>query len=236
MTTLRPTRRSWTCLALALAVWLVPAAAMPQLPPAGSPAAAPVLATVVDVPAMESAAIMPPASTIQSEAAGLASLRQHLGRGDRVTLVRTDGRAVSGKIVRLGAIDLDLRSEVRDAGGRKRKLTLTIPLEEIESLDRRGDSAKNGALIGAGVGAGVGIALFAHAYAIDANEMDEWAGGYALGTLVTTGLGALIGWAVDAANTRPDFHYVRARPPVTRLQLVPMGSWGKGVAVVVAFR
>jgi hypothetical protein len=65
--------------------------------------------------------------------------------------------------------------------------------------------------------------------------VDEWAGNYTMGTLVMTGIGALVGWATDAANSRSEFHYARARAPLTTLHLVPMGGGGKGLALVVAF-
>ena len=47
---------------------------------------------------------------------------------------------------------------------------------------------------------GVGAAMFLRAVVVDRNEMDEWAPLYLGGAAVCTGIGALVGWAIDAAN------------------------------------
>ena len=52
---------------------------------------------------------------------------------------------------------------------------VTMPLDFIQSLERRRDCARNGAAIGAAIGIGFGGAMFAYAFAIDRNEIDEWA-------------------------------------------------------------
>jgi hypothetical protein len=164
MKTVRPNWRCLTCLSLVAAVslWATTALAQvaptPTKPPSGVPACVAAEGDDTGIPPAPT-----PAPSSQPVVTDFGSLRLHLGRGDRVTLVRTDGSAASGKIIRIGASDLDLRAEVGEPGERRRTLTIAIPFETIESLDRRRDSTKNRALTGAGVGAGVDIALFAHA-------------------------------------------------------------------------
>jgi drug/metabolite transporter (DMT)-like permease len=76
-------------------------------------------------------------------------------------------------------------------------LSAVIPMPAVQARPAR-DSNKNGILIGGGIGLGIGAGMFAYATAVDRNEIDEWAPVYAIGTVVLTGVGALIGWAIDA--------------------------------------
>jgi hypothetical protein len=79
-----------------------------------------------------------------------------------------------------------------------------VPYAQIVRIDRPHDGLANGARIGFASGAALGLLAIA---ADDARECssDVWfdcsnptAGAYALGTLVTGGLGAAIGVGIDA--------------------------------------
>ena len=72
---------------------------------------------------------------------------------------------------------------------------------------------KNGTLIGMGVGAGVAIAQFVHAVAVDYNEIDEWIGIYLAAGAAEVGIGALIGWRIDAAIAKPHIRYEATMTP-----------------------
>lgn len=137
----------------------------------------------------------------QVRVATLEELRRELSPGDVISIVRTTGDPVKGRLRRFGDTDIDLRADIQE---------LKIPLGAIRSLERPRDSTRNGALIGAGVGAGVSLAMFIHAAAIDRNEMDEWAAGYLAGGAITTAIGALAGWAIDRAHSKPHLRFVAA--------------------------
>lgn len=208
MMLVRSTRRLWTVLPVAFGLmgWLVPASVSAQSPGTGAPS-----------------------STLEA-------LRQQLGPGDEVSIVQATGDSVKGRVLRVGDSDLDIRTDAaRIAGEKHRQLNLTIPLSAIQSLERRPDSARNGTLIGMGVGAGVSVGLFIHAYAIDANEMDEWAAGYVLAGCLFTGIGGLVGWAIDVAHSKP--HLIYDAPPAAKVtaRVVPVVSRRPGIALQVSF-
>jgi hypothetical protein len=138
-------------------------------------------------------------------------------------------------VLRVGTVDLDLRTDSATVGRTSERLELTIPLDAIQSLERRRDSTTNGTLIGTGVGAGVALGFFVHAYAVDANEMDEWASGYAIAGVVMTGLGALVGWAMDAAHSKPAFRFQASHRAGANVRAVPLFAPGPGVGLVVTF-
>jgi hypothetical protein len=76
--------------------------------------------------------------------------------------------------------------------------------------------------------------MFVYAMAIDRNELDEWAPLYVGVAAVCTGIGALVGWAVDIAHSKPhvtfDASWGRMKAAV-RPAYLPH----RGVAVVVSF-
>ena len=141
----------------------------------------------------------------QTPVTSLEELRHELAAGDLITVATAAGQPVAGRLVRLGDIDLDLRlvRAPREAGRRN----LTIPLDGIRSIERPRDSARDGAKIGAGIGLAYGAAMFVHAMVIDRNEMDEWAPFYAGATAISCGIGALIGWAIDAGRSKPHIRF-----------------------------
>jgi len=169
----------------------------------------------------------------QTRVASLEELRRELAAGDFVTVVPAVGPPVAGRLMSLGAGNLNLRLEV---GPDKRAARdRTIALDDIQSLERPRDSVRNGAALGAGIGAGVGAAMFVTALATDRNEVDEWAPIYAGGTAVCTGLGALLGWAVDAAHSKPHITFVASSGGRTTVRLQPLYLRGPGLALVVSF-
>jgi hypothetical protein len=176
-----------------------------------------------------------PPCLAQTRVTSLEALRRGLAAGDRVTVVPADGQPIEGRLVRVGHSDIDVRPAgkrtPRDEGLRD----VTIRFGDIQSLERPRDSARNGAILGAGIGAGIGGALFLHALVIDRNEMDEWAPAYAAGAAAFTGIGALIGWAADAANSKPHLRFDAPSGAQTTVSVRPLYSRGPGIALAVSF-
>ena len=77
--------------------------------------------------------------------------------------------------------------------------------------------------------------MFAYAAAVDRNEMDEWAAGYVVAGAVFTGLGALAGWAIDRAHSKPHVRYDAETSKAMAIRVVPLRSPNPGVALVVSF-
>jgi hypothetical protein len=167
----------------------------------------------------------------QTSVTSLEELRSTLASGDDVVVVTAAGIPVAGRLRRLGDADLDVyvAASPRDRGQRK----VTIPLDAIQSLERRPDSVRNGAVTGAASGAGFGGAMFAYAVVIDRNEMDEWAPIYVGAAAACTAVGALIGWMIDAAHSKP---HIRFEPSTgrTRVGVHPVSSGRRAIAVAVS--
>ena len=171
----------------------------------------------------------------QTQVTSLEGLRRELVPGDVITVVPAGGQPIKGQLIRLGADDLDIRlpdkRPLKDRGPRD----VTIPLDTILSLERPRDSAKNGAAWGAGAGAAAGAAMFLSALVVDRNEIDEWAPAYAAGTAICTGIGALIGWGIDAANSKPHIRFDSSPRGGPTVRLRPLQSRGYGIGVAVSF-
>lgn len=162
-------------------------------------------------------------------------LQQELAAGDVITVVPASGRRVSGKLLRQTAAGLEIRpADKRHVGGAGAR-NLTIPLDAIQWLERPRDPVRNGVIIGTGTGAAVGGAMFLTAFVIDRNEMDEWAPFYLGATAVCAGIGALVGWTVDAAKSKPSLIYVASPGGRTTVGSRPLRSRGLGIGLVVAF-
>jgi hypothetical protein len=163
-------------------------------------------------------------------------LRAELAPNDSVSLVQTSGESVTGRLLRVSDTDLDVRIVTRRSQGQERRqLDLNIPFSVIQSLDRPRDSSRNGALIGAGVGAGFVGSMFVYAAAVDRNEIDEWGPIYLSYGALYTGLGALIGWAIDRAHSKPHIRYDALSSSATTIRMVPLLSRGPGIALALAF-
>lgn len=170
----------------------------------------------------------------QVRVATLDDLRRELSPGDLISITRTTGEPVTGRLLRFGDTEIDIRVDSRQ-DGQSPRLGLTVPRSAIRSLERPRDSSRNGALIGGGVGAGVGLAMFAFAASVDRNEMDEWGPAYLAGTAALTGLGALVGWAVDAAHSKPHLRYDAPGSTTTKIGVRPLLARARGLALVVSF-
>jgi HAMP domain-containing protein len=171
----------------------------------------------------------------QTRVTSLEELRRELAAGDFITVVPADGQPVAGRLMRFGNVDLDVRLVNTRAPQERGPRDVAIPLDAIQSLERSRDSARNGAAIGAGIGAGFGGAMFVRAVVIDRNEMDEWATLYVGAAAVCTGIGALIGWAMDAAHSKPPIRFDASSGRTTKVSVQPVYSRGRGIALAVSF-
>jgi len=138
-------------------------------------------------------------------------LHRELSPKDEISVLQVSGDVLTGRLVRLEAGNLEIR--IPPSAGHPPGL-FSLPLTNIRSIERRPDSSKNGALIGAGIGAGFALGMFSWAFASDRNEMDEWGKAYLVGGALTSGIGALLGWAIDAAHSKPRVRLeLSAAPP-----------------------
>ncbi len=170
----------------------------------------------------------------QVREATLEELRHELSPGDFISLVQTSGESVTGRLVGFGDSALDIRSEIREDTG-KQRLNITVPLATIRSLERPRDSSRNGLLIGAGIGGGLVLGMFVYAAAVDYNEIDEWASMYLAMGAVYTGVGALVGWAIDSAHSKPRVRFNAPSAETIRIGVAPLLARRKGMAFVIAF-
>jgi hypothetical protein len=90
-------------------------------------------------------------------------------------------------------------------------------------------------LIGAGIGAGVSLGIFVHAAAVDYNEIDEWGPLYLAMGAVYTGVGALVGWAIDSAHSKPHVRFNAPTAQTMRIRVAPLLARRKGMALVLSF-
>jgi len=176
---------------------------------------------------------VPPADA-QTRVTSLDALRRELAAGDFITVVPSAGAPIAGRLIRLGTAALDVRLVERTPTGRVAQ-DVTVALDAIHSLERPRDPVRNGALLGAGIGAGLGGALFLQALAVDRNEIDEWAPFYAGATAACTGIGALIGWAVDAARSKPHIRFEAPSKERATLRVQPLYSQARGIGLAVSF-
>ena len=170
----------------------------------------------------------------QVQVGTLEEFRRELSPGDFISLVQTTGDSVRGRLVRFADTALDIRTETRLATG-KQHADVTVPLGTIRSLERPRDSSRNGVLIGAGVGAGVSLGMFIHAAAVDYNEIDEWGPLYLAYGAVYTGVGALVGWAIDSAHSKPHVRFNAPSAQTMRIRVAPLLARRKGMALVLSF-
>jgi hypothetical protein len=172
----------------------------------------------------------------QAHVATLDEMRGLLSPGDLISVVQTAEAPVIGQLMRFGDADLDIRAETRAAGGRPgQRLVVTVPRSAIQSLERYRDSSRNGALIGAAIGGDVGLAMFVYAAAVDVNEIDEWGPTYlALGGAFS-GIGALAGWGIDFAHSKPRIRFDASSPSTFEIRVMPSLSRGQGVALAISF-
>jgi hypothetical protein len=171
----------------------------------------------------------------QTRVTSLEELRRELAAGDFITIVPAVGQPIAGRLMRLGDADLDVRPVDRRTPGDRVSRNLTISINGIQSLERPRDSARNGAAIGAGIGAGFGGAMFVYAFVIDRNEMDEWAPLYLRAAAIYTAIGAVIGWTIDAAKSKPHIRFEPSSGGKMKVRVHPAYSRSGGIAVAVSF-
>jgi hypothetical protein len=170
----------------------------------------------------------------QVRVATLEELRRELSPGDVISLVQTTGDSVTGRLVRFADTALDIRTETRQVAGSQR-LDVTVPLDTIRALERPRDSSRNGVLIGVGVAAGLSLTTFVYAAAVDSNEIDEWGPIYLAMGAAYSGVGALLGWAIDAAHSKPHVKFNAPPAETMTIRVAPAFAWGKGMAFVLSF-
>ena len=179
-------------------------------------------------------AIRPTPCGAQTRLASLEELRRALGEGDAISVAAADGELLTGRLTRIGNHEIDVR--LRDRRSRHdRRRTVTVPLDAIRWLERRRDSPRNGVAIGAGVGAALGAAMFIYATAVDRNEIDEWGPAYAGATAVFTAVGALIGWRIDGAMSKPYVRFDGSAAGRRAVAIQPLYSHRGGFGVAVSF-
>jgi hypothetical protein len=171
----------------------------------------------------------------QTRVGSLEELRNALAPGDLITVVSADGQPVAGRLIRFGDADLDLRVVNKHTSPERGPQKVTMPLGAIQSLERRRDPVRNGAAIGAVVGAGFGGAMFAYAFVVDRNEMDEWTPLYLGAAAVYTGIGALIGWAMDATRSKPHITFEPSSRRKAQVRVRAVYLRGRGIALAVSF-
>ena len=168
----------------------------------------------------------------QTRVATLDDLRRVLAAGDSIVVVQAGGQPVAGRLTRLGTVDVDVRPKGRDA--REHGRSITIQLDRIQSLERPRDSARNGAVLGAAIGGGFAAVMTGYALAVDRNEIDEWAGTYAAAGAACTGIGTLVGWALDAARSKPHVRFDAPAPGRTTISVLPVRPRRGGIGVALS--
>jgi hypothetical protein len=171
----------------------------------------------------------------QVRLSSLDGVRREVAVGDVVTIGQGTSELIEGRLLRVGDMTLDVRAEVRTATGQRQRLDLTIPWHDLVSLERRHDSPRDGALIGASLGGGASLAMFAYAAAVDFNEIDEWAPLYLAAGALATGIGALAGWVIDRAHSKPHIRFEAVAPASGILPVAPVLSRGRRLALRLTF-
>jgi hypothetical protein len=171
----------------------------------------------------------------QVRVATFDELRRALDPGDVISVVQTTGDSVRGRLLRLGDADLEVRAVEGTRSSQPPRGDIRIPLSAVQAVERRRDSSRNGAVIGAGIGAGVAGAMFVYAAAVDRNEIDEWAPLYLGSGALFTAVGALVGWAIDSAHSKPHVRFDGRSSEPVKVKLAPLLSRRLGAAVVVSY-
>jgi hypothetical protein len=163
------------------------------------------------------------------EAQGVASSFEQLGvlvkPGDKITVVDVTGRKAEG---RLGKLSRDTLTLATPAGPRE-----LGEVDVAEVRQRRDDSLRNGAIIGA-------VAATAYFLTAAAVLSDSDGGGVLIGSAIRggvlfAGMGAAAGVGIDALIRRKQVIY-RKSSRETRVSLAPLfGRGRRGAAITVTF-
>ena len=170
----------------------------------------------------------------QVRVVSLDELKSALAPGDIVSIVSGSEEPITGKVLQVDAEGLRVDSDTESSGSLGRRI-VDVPYSWIRSLDRPRDPTGNGAAIGAAVGAGIGATLFALAYAGDANEVGEWSGAYIAVAGILAGGGALIGWGIDRAHSKPPLRFEGGSSASTTMSVSPFVGRRRGVRVRFSF-
>ena len=165
----------------------------------------------------------PEAASAQTDA---DEIRRRVKEGQKVLIVDDQGRELTGRIGELRADALMLRV------GRDRS---DVPYDRILRIDRPRDGVSDGALKGLAVGAGLGLVAGLAAAGDDAGFLDfGFADVAPVAVPVLGGIGALVGWALDASiRHQPNLY---RRTSATRINLSPtVGRSRRGMAISVSW-
>ena len=171
------------------------------------------------------------AAAAQAEAQTAASFDELplvLRRGDRVAVTDDSGQSHTGRIIDLSPSSLSL-----EAVGYRLDVG---PAEVMLVRQWRSDSLRNGTMIGLGVAAIPGFLLSAAAHGLASNEGGS-AGEAAAGVAVLSlGVGAALGAAVDALIQDSYLIYDHRGATRKRLTVSPLlSAHRRGVAVSIGF-
>jgi hypothetical protein len=101
----------------------------------------------------------------------------------------------------------------------------------IQSLERKRDSTKDGAIIGAAIGAGFGLFLV---FAGDPHKPRELASSLAT-EAVTTAIGGASGWTIDLVRSKPHLEFEASPEAGLKIHVMPLlARDGQGLAVVAS--
>ena len=189
------------------------------------------LACAAAIVAIDAVRAVPAAAQVRLST--LDEVRREVAPGDVISVEQASGATIRGRVLRFGDVDLEIRTEPRR--GAKQRQDVAIPLDTLRSLERPRDSSRNGTLIGAAIGGGFVAGMTVWAFAVDANEADECGPAYAAAGAIFTGLGALAGWAIDYAHSKPHVRFDAPAGPGARVRILPMLGRGAGVRVSVSY-
>ena len=79
------------------------------------------------------------------------------------------------------------------------------------------------------------LGMLVHAAAVDYNDIDEWGPLYLAMGAVYTGVGALVGWAIDSAHSKPHVRFNAPTAQTMRIRGAPLLARRKGMALVLSF-
>lgn len=170
------------------------------------------------------------AGAARVDAQGIASSFDQLSvlvkPGDKISIVDVTGREAEGRIAKVSRDELTL---LTDAGARRLRERDVTKIRQ-----RRSDSLRNGAIIGAAAGAGYGLAMLA----LLASTSDGGGPipiGVVTGMGMLTGIGAAAGAGIDALIARRQVIYEKPGGG-GQVSISPIFLDGRrGVAVSVKF-
>jgi hypothetical protein len=146
--------------------------------------------------------------------------------GDKITVVDVDGRRAEGRIANLSRLNLTLATK---AG------PLQLGEGDVGTIQqRRDDSLRNGAIIGAAAGAGYGVAMLTFA-SMMSDGGDVIPISVVTGMAIFTGLGAAAGAGIDALIRRREVIFEKPGG-MRKVAISPLFlQGGRGIAVSVRF-